>query len=189
MIRIEPTSFKQSLSLTVLFVMVALSSPVLADDLENSVHEVSFGILDHDTDNLWSGFSRESGIDINVEVLFTSVYGVFDGNIHPAIGASINTGGDTSKAYAGLRYRYELENGLFFGLGLGVAAHNGETKLVQADKKALGSTLLFHIPAEIGYRFAEHYAASIYFDHISNGYTQDENEGLDTLGVRIAYRF
>lgn len=109
------------------------------------------------------------------------------GNIHPAVGASINTGGDTSKIYAGLRYRYELENGLFFGLG--VAAHNGESKLVQTDKKALGSTLLFHIPAEIGYRFTEHYAASIYFDHISNGYTQDENEGLDTLGVRIGYRF
>ena len=49
----------------------------------------------------------------------------------------------------------------FFGLG--VAAHDGETKLVQADKKALGSTLLFHIPAEVGYRFSEHYSASIYF--------------------------
>lgn len=183
------TALKQSLSLTVLFVAIIFSSPVFADDLEGSVHEVSFGILDHDTDNLWSGFSRESGIDINAEVLFNSVYDVFGGNIHPAVGASINTSGDTSKAYAGLRYRYELDNGLFFGLGLGIAAHNGESKLVQANKKALGSTLLFHIPAEIGYRFTKKYAASIYFDHISNGYTQDENEGLDTLGVRIGYRF
>jgi len=150
------------------------------------LHEVSFGVLDHDTDNLWIGFSRESSVDINAEVLFNSVYDVLGGHIHPAVGASINTGGDTSKVYAGLRYRYELDNGPFFGLG--VAAHDGETKLVQADKKALGSTLLFHIPAEVGYRFSEHYSASIYFDHISNGYTQDENEGLGTLGMRIGYR-
>jgi len=108
-------------------------------------------VLDHDTDNLWIGFSRESSVDINAEVLFNSVYDVLGGYIHPAVGASINTGGDTSKVYAGLRYRYELDNGPFFGLG--VAAHDGETKLVQADKKALGSTLLFHIPAEVGYRF------------------------------------
>ncbi len=85
--------------------MTSFSSAVIADDLEDSVHEVSFGVLDHDTDNLWSGFSRESGIDINTEVLFNSVYDVLGGYIHPAVGASINMGDDTSKIYAGLHYR------------------------------------------------------------------------------------
>ena len=85
--------------------MISFSSSVIADDLEDSVHEVSFVVLDHDTDNLWSGFSRESGVDINAEVLFNSVYHVLGEHIHLAVGASINTGGDTSKKYAGLRYR------------------------------------------------------------------------------------
>jgi lipid A 3-O-deacylase len=99
------SALKHTLSITTLCVMISFSSSVIADDLEDSVHEVSFGVLDHDTDNLWSGFSRESGVDINAEVLFNSVYHVLGGHIHPAVGASINTGGDTSKIYAGLRYR------------------------------------------------------------------------------------
>lgn len=169
--------------------MIGLASPALAEDGSSFVHEISIGILDHDTDNLWSGFSRESGVDVNGEILFKSIYELLGGSLHPALGASINVGGDTSKAYAGLRYRYELENGLFFGLGLGGAVHNGETTLVNENKKALGSRILFHIPVEAGYRFSEHYTASVYFDHVSNAYTQDANEGMDTIGVRLGYRF
>ena len=102
---INVSALNHTLSITALCVMTSFSSAVIADDLEDSVHEVSFGVLVHDTDNLWSGFSRESGIDINTEVLFNSVYDVLGGYIHPAVGASINTSGDTSKIYAGLRYR------------------------------------------------------------------------------------
>ena len=28
-------------------------------DMKSVFHEISIGVLDHDTDNLWSGFSRE----------------------------------------------------------------------------------------------------------------------------------
>lgn len=160
-----------------------------AEDNSIAIHEISVGVLDHDTDSLWSGFSRESGIDVNAEVLFSSVGGFLGGQVHPALGASFNTGGDTSKAYAGLRYRYETEGGLFFGLGLGAAVHNGETDLVANDKKALGSKVLFHIPIEAGYRFSDHYALSVYFDHVSNAYLADKNEGMDTLGIRLGYKF
>jgi hypothetical protein len=55
--------------------------------------------------------------------------------------------------------------------------------------KALGSRVLFHIPVEIGLRFDDHNSLSVYFEHTSNGYTQDFNEGLDRLGVRYGYRF
>ena len=60
---------------------------------------------------------------------------------------------------------------------------------VGRDKKWLGSSLLFHIPAEIGYRFDSHNSLSVYFEHTSNAYTQDYNEGMDRLGVRYGYRF
>lgn len=168
---------------------VSSAQSALADEAKPVVYEVNVGLLHHDTADLWSGFNRESGIDINAEVLFNSFYEILGGTIHPALGVSVNTAGDTSKAYGGLRYRYELENGLFFGIGLGAAVHNGESRLVRSDKKALGSTLLFHIPAEVGYHFNKHYTVAAYFDHISNGYTQDENEGLDTIGLRFGYRF
>jgi hypothetical protein len=158
-------------------------------DMKSVFHEISIGVLDHDTDNLWSGFSRESGADINFEALFSPSYEILGGAIRPAVGASINTSGDTSKLYAGARWRYEFEQGIFVGIGLGAAVHNGDTDLKSVDKKALGSKVLFHIPLEAGYRFNEHYSASIYFDHVSNASLANANEGLDTLGFRLGYRF
>ena len=79
--------------------------------------------------------------------------------------------------------------GIFFALGLGAAVHDGNLAPTEADRKALGSRILFHIPAEIGWRWDGHNSVSLYFEHISNGYTQTYNEGLDAIGVRYGYRF
>ncbi|MBT6095353.1 MAG: acyloxyacyl hydrolase [Rhodospirillaceae bacterium] len=168
-----------------------LAAPSQADDgkAHGILNEFKIGVLHHDTDNLWSGFRRESGADINLEAIFSPSYDVLSGTIRPAIGASINSSGNTSKVYGGLRWQYETAENLFFGIGLGAAVHNGDTDLKSNDTKALGSKLLFHIPLEAGYRFGGKHALSIYFDHISNAYTQDANEGLDTLGLRYGYRF
>ncbi len=170
---------------------VGLPLAVAGEETQNLgfIHEIKGGVLAHDVDNLWSHFSRENGVDLNVEAIFTPSFGIFGGAVRPALGASLNTRGDTSKIYLDARWEYQAENRLFFVVGVGGALHNGETRLVSEDKKALGSSLLFHIPLEFGYRFDAHHGLSIYFDHVSNAYTQDENEGLDTLGVRYGYRF
>ena len=57
------------------------------------------------------------------------------------------------------------------------------------DQKALGSRVLFHIPIEIGYRLSAKTSLSVYFDHVSNAYLAHANEGMDTLGGRLGYRF
>jgi lipid A 3-O-deacylase len=152
--------------------------------------EVKIGILDHDVPDLWSGFRREEeSADINLEALLSPSVMFFGGTIRPAIGASVNTSGQTSHAYLDARWQYETPAGIFFGLGLGGAIHNGELDDHDPDRKALGSRLLFHIPIEVGYRFDEHNSVSMYFEHTSNGYTQDFNEGLDRLGIRYGYHF
>lgn len=184
------------LALAVILIGPALTGKAAADGhtstsaLASWVHEVKVGILHHDTPDLWSGFRRESGIDINLEAIFAPKLDVLGGAIRPALGGSINSAGDTSKFYAGIRWQYELEMGLFVGIGVGGAVHNGELELTRRDRKALGRRLLFHIPIEVGYRFhGGPHALSVYFDHISNAYTADENEGMDTLGLRYGYRF
>ena len=49
--------------------------------------------------------------------------------------------------------------------------------------------MLFHPNAELGYRLTEHHSVSLFFEHISNASTAAKNQGLDTLGVRLGYRF
>jgi hypothetical protein len=153
------------------------------------IHELKVGFLKHDVDNLWSSFSREDGWDLNVEIIFTPSTTILGGVLRPALGGSLNSSGDTNKIYLDGRWEYAFDNGIYAGLGLGVALHDGEKKLVNNNSKALGSAVLFHIPLEVGYNLDNHNNVSLYFDHMSNGYTQTENEGMDSLGLRYGYRF
>lgn len=147
------------------------------------------GVLAHDVPGLWAGFRLESGIDINAELLFGQGLVLLGGRIRPAIGATVNTKGYTSKAYVDARWEIDLPHRLFFGIGLGAAVHDGLLDPTDPDRKALGSRVLFHIPIEIGLRLDDRSSVSVYFEHMSNGNYSDSNEGLDSLGVRYGYKF
>lgn len=151
--------------------------------------EIKMGVLYHDMAGLWSRFSRERGVDLNLEAIFSPHVHFFGGAIQPALGGSVNVSGDTSKWYAGMRWQYAHASGVFVGVGLGGAIHTGKLSPPREDRKALGSRVLFHIPLEIGYRFKTRHALSVYFDHVSNAHLAKDNEGLDTLGIRYGYRF
>ncbi|MDP3480638.1 MAG: acyloxyacyl hydrolase [Desulfoprunum sp.] len=174
-----------------LFFCLALS-PLLSHAAENKtwVHEVRIGLLDHDTDNLWSGSSREAGVDVNAELIFTPKYELWHGRIRPNLGLSVNSQGDTSKVYAGGVWQFLWKNGFILDLGAGLAVHDGEIENPEAvDKKKLGSRILLHFAVELGYSLSAHSRVFLMSDHISNGYTADPNEGLDTVGIRYGYLF
>lgn len=156
------------------------------------LHSIVIGGLWHDVPGLWSGFQTENdAIDINIEVQFAAAWALPLGTIRPVIGGTINTQGDTSHGYIDARWQVDGPSGLFFGLGLGAAIHDGETGGAGADPnmKWLGSRVLFHIPAEVGVHLDAHNDLSVYFEHTSNAYTQDYNEGMDRIGLRYGYRF
>lgn len=154
------------------------------------LRELKIGGLYHDAPDLWSGFQLERrGVDVNIEALFGPHIALPWGTLRPALGASISTNGGTSRGYLDARWEIEGASGLFLALGIGGAVHDGRIGPTDADRKALGSRVLFHFPAELGWRWDGHSSVSIYFEHVSNGYTQDFNEGLDALGVRYGYRF
>ena len=159
------------------------STPILG------ISEIKIGALNHDTTGLWSGFNVErSGVDANLEVLFVPLARTFGGYLRPAIGTTINFDGNTSKAYADLRWEIEAPSGVFFAMGMGAAIHDGELGTDHPDRKALGSRVLFHPSAELGFRFDGVHSVSIFADHISNGFTRRDNEGMDTVGIRFGRR-
>ena len=163
------------------------TAPALADGI---VQELKFGLLDHDVPDLWSGFRAEpDSVDINVEALFSPSIPFLGGTVRPAVGGTISTVGATSHAYIDARWQYEMPSGIFFGLGVGGAIHDGQLQFEDPNLKALGSRVLFHVPIEIGYRFNAHNSLSAYFEHTSSAFIVEPNEGLDRLGVRYGYRF
>ena len=70
-----------------------------------------------------------------------------------------------------------------------VSPYDGKLDTKRRDRKSLGSRILFHIPIELGLEIKKHHRVSLFFDHVSNAYLADKNDGLDTLGVRYGYKF
>ena len=184
-----PSRISWSVPLILLAISLAATPPRTAE-AQSLVYEVKGGVLYHDVPELWSGFSLEHHfVDLNAEVVFGGIPFFLGGNLHPLIGGTVNTQGDTSHAYFDVRWQFELPYNLFAGTGLGVAVHNGLIDPVAIDRKALGSRELFHIPFELGLRLDQHNSVSIYFEHTSNAGLADFNEGLDRMGLRYGYRF
>ena len=77
---------------------------------------------------------------------------------------------------------------MFFGIGLGAAIHDSSLK-PDTRQKDLGSRVLFHVPAELGYQFTPANRLSLYFEHVSNADLADPNPGMDNIGIRFSHRF
>lgn len=163
-----------------------IPSSAFADSL---VHEIRLGVLIHDV-GVWSGVSRESGTDLNAELQFSPSVQLLGGTLRPILGITLNNSGDTSKIYGGGNVQYIWRNSYFLEFGAGLTAHNGEIDNSElTDKNLLGSPICFRIVFEAGLTVANHHRLSLMFDHISNGYLADPNEGLDTFGIRYGYLF
>ena len=181
----------QTLILSVFLGAAAVVVPAAAEPGPDGwLHEIRIGVLAHDVDGLWSNFKREDGTDYNAELVFSPSWQLWNGTVRPNVGVSINDGNDTSKLYAGALWERVWSSGLFFDIGLGAAVHDGETdEQDRPDKKELGSSVLFRVSFEAGVAIGAHHRLSLMFDHISNAYLADPNDGLDTLGLRYGYLF
>lgn len=166
------------------------STPQDRDRLKKGYgHEVRLGLLAHDVDHLWSRSRKESGVDVNAEVIFVRLgLKLHHGDIRPNIGISLNNQGDTSKIYGGMLWELAAPSH-FFNIGVGLALHDGELEAKKDDKKRLGARILFRIPIEAGLTIRGRHRISILFEHISNGYLAHPNEGLDSLGLRYSLLF
>ncbi len=152
------------------------------------VEELKLGILDHDVPDLWSGFRAEpDSVDINIEALLPPVR-AFSGGHGPA---STRGHDQHSRCDEPCLYRRSLaiRDAERRFLWAWHRRRRGQLQFEDPDLKALGSRVLFHIPIEIGYRFGAHSSLSAYFEHTSNAFIVEPNEGLDRLGIRYGYRF
>ena len=176
-----------------ILVMVSASPAICVEEKpvrqnHKFLYGIRAGILAHDVP-VWSRTRQENGVDFNAEFIFGfPKFRLFSGVVYSNLGFSLNSRGDTSKIYSGLLWEYLWDSGLFINLGFGLAAHDGKLENSD-DKKELGSRILFRIPIEFGLFLTRHQGVSIMFDHVSNAYLADPNEGLDTIGLRYIYRF
>jgi lipid A 3-O-deacylase len=178
---------------TVIVAMLISAGAAMAAD--GVFDEVKVGVLAHDV-NI-GGHHKESGADINGELLFVSPdFLKWAYAPRPHVGLSVNTAGNTDYVYGGLTWSIYGRQGIFsddtrffVNLGLGGAIHDGELTTSRTDKKQLGSRALFREGLDVGYWITEKANVSIFLDHISNAGLTTHNDGLTNLGVRAGLGF
>ncbi len=169
------------------------ASPAIGESIETGggfgLSAIVLGAGGHDVGVF--GRRKESGKDLNFELRFTPFGGWlwdFLQSPEPHIGAHLNTDGNTNQLFFGGTWMFDLGWGVFAGGSLSLALHDGETDTDLLDRKELGLPVLFRESAEFGYRLDEHHGISLHLDHISNASIVENNEGLETFGLRYTYR-
>jgi lipid A 3-O-deacylase len=157
----------------------------------------SLGVLAHDEGP--TSDHHETGLDINGELQFRPPsWRVWQwiASPRPHIGATVNTAGDTSIAYAGVTYEGEVWRRVFVGLGLGLAIHDGplhnpdDERCGRFSDCGFGSRVLFRGALEAGWRFQGGTSVSLFYEHFSHyGFLAEENEGVDSLGLRLGWTY
>lgn len=162
-----------------------------------SVHQPVFGFLSEARIGVFAHdpWSPESGaVDINGELLTAKPFVLGNGwdwampRLH--VGASVNTQGRTSNAYAGLTWNYDVTQSIFLEATLGGAVNNGETgTVIPVDRNAVGCHASFRESASAGFRVTQQISVLGTIEHFSNAGLCDRNRGVTNLGVRLGYSF
>lgn len=172
--------------------LLLLAGPAMAEDAGTGtatspdpiIAEILLGVSQHDTDVF--GEQREEGWDVNVEFRFRPFTVL--GKPSVVLGGNINTSDDISSGYLALNWSSNRrEPGFVVSFSLGAGIHDGELRDEPViEERDLGSRVLFYLGLDIGWRFGRH-ALYLHADHMSNAGLADDNEGLDTFGVRYGF--
>lgn len=164
-------------------VAAALGAAGVAPAHTDLFSEVRLGVLAHDP-----LAQKEDGIDLNAELYFDS-WTEGSWQLRPSIGGTVNLDGDTSQLYVDMNYGGPITDSIFVEFAVGGAIHDGKLETADPDRKELGSSVLIHAAVSVGVMLTDNVSLSLYVDHISNAGIEKRNEGLETAGVRVGFKF
>lgn len=168
----------------------------------NPIRAIYGGALYHDLPVSSDG-SVEEGPNLQAEIQFESP-GFFRYVLDPSIYVmgSVSTRGDTSFGGFGFNWKFHVTPKWAIEPGIGYVVHDGELDLpfplgdprnrAFADENILfGSRDLFRLSVGLTRDFGTHWSGQLYYEHLSHGQIigDGRNQGLDSIGLRAAYRF
>ena len=155
-----------------------------------AAQEVFGGLLAHDVDTGLTKSGFEEGVDFELgwrggRLRFLRAVG----SPSPQAFVSVNSAGNTHFAAAGLSWK--IGRKLYFRPGIGLAVHTGPGRIVPGDDRIdFGARILFAPEAGVGVKLSERLSAEVSWIHLSHAQLfGGQNPGLDTIGVRLNYRF
>ena len=113
------------------------------------------------------------------------------GSPRPYIGTDIAISDDPIHVfYAGLNWEAYLTDRFYLGFSLGGSVNTDDKKFNdEGGKRDLGSPVLFHLQASAGVDFTPDIGVQVFLNHFSNANLASSNDGLESTGARMIFRF
>ena len=152
-------------------------------------YEVRLGLASYDT-GIFSHKDYDGAV-INGEFVMPSPDFLYDlGSPRPYIGVDIGIADDPVHFfYAGLNWETYFTDKIYLSNSLGGSINTADDLKHPDDTKALGCRALFHLGIGLGYDITESVTTQLYADHFSNANLCSENNGQESAGIRVGYRF
>lgn len=155
--------------------------------------EVFAGAYVHAVETPLTFYTGEGAADVQLGYRFAPLEPLaIIGKPAPYLLASVNTGGDTSFAGAGLSWR--LGKGpVYLRPGVALVVHDGpdeRTDPVSGRHTDLGSRVLFAPEVAVGARLSERLSLEASWVHISHAqlFNGSQNPGIDMMGLRLNWK-
>jgi hypothetical protein len=167
---------------------VAAAAALFAAAGPASAQEVFGGIYAHDVDTFLNKSGFEEGVDLQLGWRGAPLRSL-PGGPSPHAFLSLNSSGDTHFAAAGISWKIGRQ--LYVRPGIGLAVHTGPGRVVPGDDRIdFGSRILFAPEIGVGAQVSERVSIEASWVHLSHAQLfSRQNPGIDTIGVRLNYRF
>jgi hypothetical protein len=152
--------------------------------------EIFGGVYAHDVKTGLTKSGIEEGVDFELGWRGGRIAALsFVGTASPHAFVSVNSAGDTHFAAAGVNWK--LGEQVYLRPGIGVAVHSGPASVVPGDNRIdFGTRVLFAPEIGAGVQVSERLSVEASWVHLSHAKIfGPQNPGLDTIGVRLNYRF
>lgn len=169
-------------------ITLALIGPVPA-----AAQEVFGGVYAHEVGTPFTLPTEEEGVDLQLGYRFAPIAALAAvGKPAPYLIASLNTGGGTSFAGAGVAWTIG-QGKVYLRPGVGIVVHDGPSLRVSpitGYRTDLGSRVLFEPELGLGVRLGARAALEAHWTHISHArlFNSGQNPGIDMIGLRFNYR-
>lgn len=164
-------------------VLALVATPAHAD-------EIFGGVYAHDVDTSLTKSGFEDGVDLELgwrgrRIGLLRVIGA----PRPHAFVSLNSAGDTHFAAAGISWK--IGRTVYVRPGVGLAVHTGsDGQFQRTDRIAFGSRILFAPEIGLGLQASDRLSIEASWVHLIHAQLfSRQNPGLDTIGLRLNYRF
>ncbi|HLL31529.1 MAG TPA: acyloxyacyl hydrolase [Allosphingosinicella sp.] len=152
--------------------------------------ELFGGIFAHDVDTGLTKSGFEEGVDLELGWRGGKIGFLRSaGGPQPHAYVSLNSAGNSHFAAAGISWK--IGGRVYLRPGIGLAVHTGPGRVVPGDDRIdFGSRILFAPEIGLGARITDRVSVEASWVHLSHAQLfSPQNPGLDTIGVRLNYRF